>query len=175
MQKPFHEDEHYQRLRDYLAASSEETDRGHTLVVASLLEEMLEEILKGFLLEGSATENLFKSPYAPFSTLSAKAAASRALGLISDEEARDIDLIRKIRNDFAHNLMCSFEDSRVRNRASELQVGMGCLDKLEDGHESKVTDPKQRFAMVAVSLVTALYNRAHYIARERLEDRQWPQ
>ncbi|GGD62197.1 hypothetical protein [Croceicoccus mobilis] len=163
MQQAFHEDEHYQRLRDYLAASSKETDRGHTLVVASLLEEMLEEILKGFLLEGSATENLFKSPYAPFSTLSAKAAASRALGLISDEEARDIDL------------MCSFEDSRVRDRANELQVGMGYLDKLEDGHESKVTDPKQRFAMVALSLVTALYNRAHYVARERLKDRQWPQ
>lgn len=164
----------YARLRMFLDTTNNETDRGRALVTASLIEEMLEEILRGFLLENSAIKKLFEAPNAPLSTLSAKSAVSRALGLISDEEFRDIDLIRRIRNAFAHSVMCSFDDNHIKKWASNLKLGMSFIDALEKGDKAHVDDPKQRFGMVSASLVTSLYSRAHYVKENRLKDRKWP-
>jgi len=169
------DDPFYERLQTFLHASNSETDRGRALVAASLIEEMLDEVLRGFLLENAATKNLFDKPNAPFSTFSAKASASRALGLISSAEFRDIELVRKVRNAFAHSVMCSFDDGKIKDWAAALKVGMSNLDALEKGHESRVDDPKQRFGMVTASLVSSLYNRAHYVRSERLKERSWPQ
>jgi hypothetical protein len=71
--------------------------------------------------------------------------------------------------------MCSFDDEKIRSWASALEVGMSDLDALEKGYKSRVDAPKQRFVMVTTSLVTSLYNRAHYVKRERLMERNWPQ
>ena len=170
---PF-DDPYYDRLRTFLNASNSETERGRALVAASLIEEMLEEVLRAFLLDGVATANLFDPPNAPLSTLSAKASASRALGLISSDEFRDIELVRKIRNAFAHSVLCSFDDQQILDRARALKVGMFNLDALEEGHKARVDDPKQRFGMVTTSLVSALYNRAHRVRKEKLKERDWP-
>lgn len=174
MERQVSDDPFYELLRTFLTTSNGETDRGRALVAASLIEEMLEEILRAFLLEGVATKNLFDSSNAPLSTLSAKTSASRALGLISTEEFRDIELVRKIRNEFAHSVLCSFDNQNVRDWAKRLSVGMSILDDLEEGHESRVGDPKARFGMVTMSIVSSLYNRAYHVRNEKLSDRKWP-
>jgi mannitol operon repressor len=168
------EDSFYDRLRTFLHVSTDETDRGRALVAASLIEEMLEEVLRAFLLSNVATKKLFDVANAPLSTLSAKSSASRALGLITAEEFRDIELVRRIRNAFAHSVLCSFEDTKVRDWANALKIGMGYLDALDINHSSYVNNPKQRFGMVTASIVSSLYNRAHHVRAQRLEDRDWP-
>lgn len=168
------DDPFYERLHTFLNATKGETERGRALVAASLIEEMLEEVLRGFFVDDPATKKLFDDPNAPLSTLSAKASASRALGLISADEFGDIELVRKIRNAFAHSVMCSFDQEKIKSWASALKVGMSTLDAFEKGHKSRVDDPKQRFGMVTTSLVSSLYNRAHYVKKERLSDRTWP-
>ncbi|MEH6773268.1 MAG: hypothetical protein V7668_05050 [Cereibacter changlensis] len=168
------DDPFYDRLRIFLEATNAETARGRALVTASVIEEMLESVLRSFLLEDSATKKLFDDPNAPLSTFSAKASASRALGLITSEEFSDIDLVRKIRNAFAHNILCSFADPKVGTWARQLRTGMSAVDALHNGDSSRVDNPEQRFSMVAASLVTALYNRAHYAEKSRLQDRSWP-
>lgn len=167
-------DPYYNRLHTFLEATSAETERGRALVAASLIEEMLEEVLRAHLLNGAAMNRLFEGPNAPFSSLSAKAAVSRSLALISIDEFRDIELVRKIRNEFAHSVMCSFDDPIVRDRANLLKVGMVNLDALEEGHKSRVDDPRQRFGMVVTSLVSALYNRANWVREACVKDRVWP-
>ena len=167
-------DPFYDRLHLFLNASRSETDRGRALVAASLIEEMLEEILRSYLLEISSTKKLFEAPNAPFSTLSAKTLACRSLGLISTAEFRDIELVRKIRNAFAHSVMCSFEDQQIQDWSKALKVGMSLLDELEDGHKSRVDDGKQRFSMVTTSLVGGLYNRAHYVKKDRISEKSYP-
>lgn len=174
MERPALDDPFYERLLTFLSASNGETDRGRALVAASLIEEMLEEVLRAFLLEGAATKNLFDAANAPLSTFSAKASASRALGLISIEEFRDVELVRKIRNEFAHNVLCSFENPKVGDWARALSVGMSILDSLDEGDESRVDNPKARFGMVTMSIVSSLYNRAHYAKKEKLRERVWP-
>ena len=167
-------DPYYDRLNLFLKSSNNETDRGRTLVVASLIEEMLEEILRNFLLENTATKNLVESPNAPLSTLSAKALICRSLSLITKKEFKDIDTIRRIRNEFAHNIMCSFEQQKIADLSMSLTVGMEYLDHLPKGDKSRVEDPKSRFGMVSAALVSGLYNRAHYVKKGRIQEAAYP-
>jgi mannitol operon repressor len=167
---PF-DDSFYDRLRLFLDASNAETDRGKALVSASVVEEMLTEILRAFLADSAETKRLFD---APLSTLSAKALMCRSLRLISAVEFRDIDLVRKVRNEFAHSVTCSFKDQKIRDWAQKLKVGMSALDALEVGHKSRVDDPRQRFGMVTTSIVSNLYNRAHHVKDLRVKDRDFP-
>ncbi|QRM45353.1 hypothetical protein [Rhizobium sp. BG4] len=74
------------------------------LMVATLLERVLEQILQAQMpnLSGKLKEKIF-SGYGPFSTFSAKIDVSQALGLITAEEAKDLNDIRGVRNFFAHS------------------------------------------------------------------------
>lgn len=168
------DDPFYQRLRTFLDATNAETDRGRALVSASVIEEMLEEILRGFLMECPATQKLFNSAYAPFSTFSAKILACRSLGLISSEEYEDIECLRKIRNEFAHSILCSFRSPKVERLARELKVGMSEIDSLNGDDTARIGEPQRRFAMVTTSIVVSLYNRAYHVRSNRLEERDWP-
>lgn len=171
-QTPFG-DPYYDRLRLFLDASREETERGRVLVASSLIEEMLEEILRAFLAEDKATNTLFDGGFSPVGSLSAKATLARSLRLISEDEFSDIGLVRRIRNSFAHSVLCSFDDPKIRDWGLKLKVGMGMLDALEEGHASRVDDPMGRFSMVTTSLVSGLYNRAHHVRKIRVADRLW--
>lgn len=163
------DDPYYDRLMQFLHASNSETERGKALVAASLIEEMLEEILRAFLLKTKATDKLFMSGNAPLSTFSAKTSGARAMGLITEGEYRDIEFIRKIRNAFAHSVLCSFSDSNVGSWAKELKEGMQQID--EEKHPSRrIDDPSQRFSMVTTALVSGLYNRARQVEGQRLRD-----
>lgn len=171
-QLPF-DDPFYDRLRLFLDASNAETDRGKALVSASVVEEMLSEILRAFLTDSAETKRLFDAPNAPLSTLSSKTLMCRSLRLISAVEFRDIEFVRKIRNEFAHSVTCSFKDKKIRDWAQKLKVGMNILDDLEEGHKSRVDDPRQRFHMVTSSIVSSLYNRAHYAQKLKVTDREF--
>jgi len=168
------DDPFYDRLNAYLDISNGESDRGRVLVASALLDEMLAEILQSYLLESAPISRLFDDAYAPLSSLSAKAAMARSLSLITALEFRDIDLARKIRNEFAHTFVCSFEDAKIASRCRQLKTGIQYLDDQPEGHKSRVGDAKARFSMVMISLISALYNRAHYAKKARLHEKNWP-
>ncbi|MEW7291052.1 hypothetical protein [Aquimarina sp. 2304DJ70-9] len=99
-----------------------ETDRAAVILVAALIDEALTTILKSYLIPiPNATDNLFEGGNAPISTFSSKIDVSYRLGIISSRFCRDIHLIRKIRNSFAHDIYgCNFENGSVKSRVSEL-------------------------------------------------------
>ena len=169
------DDPYYDRLRSFLEATSNETDRGRTLVAASLIDEMLEEILKSYLSDTKQTKKLFEMPNAPLSSLSAKALLCRSLQLITEPEYRDIELVRKIRNRFAHSVLCSFNDPKIKDWGRKLELGMAMIDQLEAGHNSRVDDAKGRFSMVTTSIVSALYNRSYYVKEIKVTMRKFPE
>lgn len=143
-------------------------------MASSLIEEMLDEILRARLLVGEVTNLILDGGSAPIGTFSAKSKLSRSLCLISEEEYRDVDCIRRIRNKFAHSVLCSFEDQQVSDWTRNLRVGMGALDDLEKGDKSRVDEPQARFSMVSTALVNILYNRAHYVLETKVSDVPWP-
>lgn len=173
-EREFSTDPYYSRLRLYLSESSRESERGQVLVSCSLLEEMLEEIIRAALHDSPVTNSLFRGNNPPLGNLYAKNGLAFAMGLTKRLEYDDVDRLRHIRNRFAHSVQCSFEDPSVIKYAAKLSTGMHVLDKLPKDHESRVDDPVQRFRMVAVSLISDLYNRAHYASKtKRVVSLEW--
>lgn len=99
-------------------------DRSTALVGACLVEKALTELLCKVVL-GSKTElaSLMESPTAPLHSFSAKTRVAHAFGLISTREKHDLDLVRDVRNDFAHNILgCDFTDPVVVAHCSKFQI-----------------------------------------------------
>lgn len=106
---------------------SSETDRAAVIVAASMLDELLRTLLIAKLVPvSSSNDELFDGANAPLGTFSSRIESAYRVGLISVKLARDLHLVRRIRNDFAHNIHgCSFEDTRVRSRVTELDNSNG--------------------------------------------------
>jgi len=99
-----------------------ESDRAVAIIAAALLEHALETLLRNHLVPcGAQDDPLFDGPYAPLSNFSSKIDLANRIGLISARWCRDLHLIRKIRNTFAHNVSgCTYDDASVRARVLEL-------------------------------------------------------
>jgi mannitol operon repressor len=100
-----------------------ETDRGAALVCAAFLDERLHETLAAHFVQHKDADRLFKTD-APLSTFSARIRIAFALGLISELEYKQCEIIRNIRNDFAHKLERSFGEQCIKDLASNFSIRM---------------------------------------------------
>ena len=85
---------------------SRESDRAAALLAAGYLDHLLGELLAVNMVvaQSQVEELLYKNGNGPLGTFSARIDLAYCLGLTSDDEYRDLNLVRKIRNDFAHRL-----------------------------------------------------------------------
>ena len=91
-------------LQDELGKST--SDRSCVIVAAAYIDDLLGYIFKLFLSSPSSEKEdkeLF-SGYGPLSNFSSKIVLSYRLGLISNYEYKTLQIIRKIRNLFAHDI-----------------------------------------------------------------------
>ena len=102
-----------------------------------------------------APKSLFEGN-GPFSTLSSKIDVAYALGLLSSEERRELHLLRKIRNEFAHAVdhEISFDSPKLRDwsRALAIPDRGGGSTLIEDFGDSS---NRSRF-VVSVSVINFL-------------------
>lgn len=81
---------------------SAESDRAAVILGASKVDQLLRELLvKKFLPNPTGQDELFDSDK-PISTFSARINVAHRLGLIDKQFASSLHLIRRIRNEFAH-------------------------------------------------------------------------
>jgi DNA-binding MltR family transcriptional regulator len=98
-----------------------ESDRGCVIFSASLLDEGLENLIRACCHADapsikSSVNPLFQT-YAPLSTFSGKIQLCYAFRLIPKILRDDLELVRKMRNDFAHNYgPIDFNDPKCRQR-----------------------------------------------------------
>jgi len=99
-----------------------ETDRAAVILSASLIDETITSLLKTYLVPiPNAKDDFFEGANSALSTFSAKIDLCYRLGIISAKFSRDLHLIRKIRNSFAHDVYgCDFENGSVKSRVTEL-------------------------------------------------------
>ena len=114
-----------------------ESDRGAVLVSSAMLEDALRELLKAFLTpNASSTDSLFDGANAPLSSFSATIDTAYRVGLVSDRFARDLHLVRKIRNDVAHRpASCDFTDTSIKDRISALSKSHGIFARSPERHK----------------------------------------
>ena len=151
----------------FLDDLNRESERGAVLISVSYLERQLKEIVSAFLCEGEASDHLLEGFNAPLGTLAARAAAAAALGLISGREYRELEAIRKIRNQFAHDHRTRFSDQGVVDRCQNLAFSAKHFDDV-------VVDSRGQFTTATLSLILNLTNRSHYVSKKRLKFENWP-
>lgn len=99
-----------------------ESTRAKVVLAACYLDELLHQLLALVLIpSGKAKDPLLDGPQAPLGTYSAKIELVYRLNLVPDATRKSLHLIRKIRNEFAHNLDgCSFDSPAIRDWNAEL-------------------------------------------------------
>jgi hypothetical protein len=135
---------------EYQAAWQEVFDapaRAAVIVAAALIERKLKELILGQLAPGldKGDKDLF-GPMKPLSSFSAKIRLGYGLRLYGDRTYHDLDLLREMRNLFAHGpLSMDFNTPEVKNEIEKFYC-----------HSRNVPDPRQRFVSVATLLISHL-------------------
>lgn len=99
-----------------------ESDRGVALLLAATLDNQLAQMLRSAMVDSHISDKLIFDERAPLSSFSARIDASLAMGQIDAGVHRDLEMVRKIRNLFAHHPMdLDFKDQQVYDqiRATE--------------------------------------------------------
>ena len=99
-----------------------ETDRSLVIVATALIDEALKKCVEKRMLPAKKKELcVFSGNSSSLSTFSARINFCYQIGIISSALQRDLHIIRKLRNDFAHDPFdLSFENNSVKNRVLEL-------------------------------------------------------
>lgn len=112
------------QTQEFLAfrrALTEESDRGCALFAAAYLDKALSDLLYLSLVEGKNIEKELFEGSAPLATFSSRIKLGFYLGKLSAECRKDLDIIRKIRNDFAHHAsLISFNTQSIATRCRNL-------------------------------------------------------
>lgn len=145
-----------------------ESDRGLALVTTALIDNLLRDTLVSFFCKSQSNEYLLDNGNAPLGSLSARLHTSRALGLIDEFEFTEINLLRKVRNKFAHAKHgLNFSNEIVRGFCSSLQ------SDLPEGVHFPTNEPRFRFTNASVCIVLRLYHRPAWVRLERRNPKVW--
>ena len=156
-------DPHYRGFMKTLIQLNKETDRGVALVTTSFLDMLLGDAIAAFLIDNSSAEKLLAGFNAPLGSLSTRIAACHALGLITDEEAKQSDILRKVRNEFAHKIEVTCENGAVKDLCNNLSVP-------ESAKEAKA---RTKFAKASMLLLIRMINRPSEVSQIRLKCGDW--
>ena len=153
-------------LASFVSELQQESDRGLPLVGAALIDELLQETLRSFFIEGGTSDRLLDEATDPCPR---SLPIEDVLCTRPDRRLRahnEIETIRKIRNEFAHAKHGkSFNDDRIRSFCSNLRSNM------PRGFQTE--DPRFSFLSAVVAVVLRLYYRPKWVAIERRQPKDW--
>ena len=128
----------------------QESDRAVATLAVALLDELLSRLLCGYLIQDEQVVNSLIEGNGSLATFAAKIDMCYVLGLINKAERHDLHLIRKIRNEFAHNLWtASFKTAPIEMRCKELAI----LNR------TNIDDPRTLYVGAAMLLTFKLRDR----------------
>jgi hypothetical protein len=154
----------------FLLEFQKESDRGAALVGAALLDTRLERLLISHMIPGEGSNKLVCGGNAPLGTFSARISTCVALGLITSIERHDLNLVRSIRNEFAHREHgLDFSAPRIIGLCSSLKSRRP-PDMIDvDGYS-----PRQRFNDAVMFNALQLWYRPEHAAKYKAQEREWP-
>ncbi len=158
-----------------MAEFAKESDRAAVILVASLFENALGTLLRHhFVPTTTGDDELIEGATAPLGTLSARINISRRVGLVSSKFTRDLHLIRRIRNEFAHNVQgCSFEAGAVRARVLELAKSSQLLERIPIIRAAHPAGPRGDFLLIASWMLYSLNQKIETCCALSEADEEW--
>ncbi len=101
-------------------------------------------------------EELF-SNRGPFADFSARIGTSHAFGIIGPQTHHDLNLIRRIRNEFAHTLKSlDFASAPIASRCSELKLPDEVKGSFRPPPYDQISDPRDRYLFVCSYVMSQL-------------------
>lgn len=97
-----------------------ETDRGVALLGAAFLDDVLDVMLRAAFVEDAEAVSRILGPGRPLESFGARAHLAYCIGLLSRDIYHDVNLIREVRNDFAHRQPTSFEAPDIWRKCQQL-------------------------------------------------------
>ncbi|WP_139959886.1 MltR family transcriptional regulator [Flavicella sediminum] len=154
-------------LGEFLNSFNKESDRGAVLLAASILDEWLLEIIQSYIIKDKVSKELLLGFGAPLGTFSAKTKIAYSLGLIEKKEYEEINIIRKIRNEFGHSWKgVNFESTKIEKECNKLDWLGPIDDTIKRTNRSK-------FNFTIAILLTDLLWRKRLVKKEQLVQRKW--
>lgn len=147
----------------WLEEFQEESDRACAVLAAAFLDEALKGILKAFFIDDSRVVDELLSERGALGNLFGRIEAAFALGLIADVERHDLHIVRKIRNEFAHQVVgLCFESPEIKNRCLELRA----ISEIGFPFPRDAVDPTRfRFISAVVFIAETLRDRMKRVTR----------
>ncbi|HEX3663223.1 MAG TPA: MltR family transcriptional regulator [Acidobacteriaceae bacterium] len=143
---------------EFLQTLDAESDRGMVLTSCAMLDDALERAIERKLLAHKAVKQLTDGFNAPLGTFSSRILAAFALGIVSEREYLEMEIHRRVRNRFAHDVRASFEDQQVIDWCRNLVFSIPVPN----------AEPAARYATSIVPVIIAMLNRADGGASDRL-------
>jgi mannitol operon repressor len=145
-----------------------ETDRGAALVGAALVDNRLERLLKNHFIDCKQSIDILSGGSSPLGSFSARANIAYCLGLITEIEYKEIENIRKVRNEFAHKVHgLTFLDQKINAICQNL------LANTPDGKRFD-SEPRQLYINSVILTSLALWYRPEHADPYKAEQREWP-
>jgi len=159
--------DHLADFRQLLDELNAESPRGGVMVACATLDDLLAKTIAARLIDDANAGKLLDGFNAPLGSFSSRIVAAFALGVVSRLEFDDLQVIRKIRNDFAHRAGVSFADPSIKDKAMTLKMAA-------QDYGIVIVPPAGRFTTAAVALILNLTNRPYYVSQKRLVTEEWP-
>ncbi len=154
-------------LGEFLNSFNKESDRGAVLLAASILDEWLLDIIQSYLINDRVSNELLLGFGAPLGTFSARTKAAYSLGLIEKNEYDEINIIRKIRNEFGHSWKgVSFESPKIEKECKK-------LDWLGPTDDTINRTNRGKFNFTVAILLTDLLWRKRLVKKEQIVSKKW--
>ena len=123
-----------------LAGLAKESDRAAGIIAATFVEDRLTRAIKQRLRQSDARKSLTSilladifRPSGPLGTFSTKNKIGYLLGLYQARFYRELELVKDIRNDFAHSLdTATFDTPSIRDRCAHLKIIEQYVIKLDE-------------------------------------------
>lgn len=167
MHKPISETHpHLHGFMEFLGEFNKETERGTALAAAVMLDELLGRTIEAFLIPNKGSKALLDGFNAPLGTFSARIASAFAFGLLSETEYRECEIIRKVRNEFAHQIKVSFNTEKIVSLCTQLHFSA-------KSYGDVIVDTRAQFTTAAIAIILNLTNRPYYVGQRRLQAETW--
>ena len=147
-------------METYFKELDGESDRACALLAGAAIAEGLGDLLKRHFikLDEDDIDRLFIKPRALLADFASRTEISFVLGLISPQERVAADVIRKIRNVFAHTLaQIDFSHELIVSELRKISPGLPLPDKTI----------KLSFIGISMTLYIALLERRGYLGKQR--------
>ncbi|WP_270173766.1 MltR family transcriptional regulator [Diaphorobacter sp. ED-3] len=127
------------RLNRFMSLIQKQDDQAMVLSLATFLEDTLGRLLLAYFRSCKATKELIEGFNAPLGTFGSRIKAVYAFGLVTDDQYKDMEILRKIRNHFAHNWEgVSFERNDIQALVGQLSCYTVDHRTIEGGPREKL-------------------------------------